>query len=122
MVRNGGGNIVTIASISGKEGDVQNAHYSASKAAAINFTQTLAKELAGANVRVNAICPGTVATPMSELFATSWGTTVEDVAAEYQLIKRPQHPREIAAAVLFVATMPSITGQAINVDGGAVFH
>jgi len=122
MVEHGGGAIVNIASIAGKRGDPTLAHYSASKFAVIGFTQSLAMELAKHGVRVNAICPGTVATPMLENLAARWQTSISALAQDGQLIKSPQDPREIGAAVVFLATMPSITGQAINVDGGSVFN
>lgn len=116
------GCVVTIASISGKEGDPDLAHYSASKAAAIAFTQSLAKELAPFGVRANAICPGTVRTPMLEHLCAARGETVDEIAARCQLLPHPQSPEEIGDAVLFLARSPSVTGQAVNVDGGNVFH
>ncbi len=121
MVDNGGGSIVNVASIAGKAGDPTLAHYSASKFAVIGFTQALAKELAAHGVRVNAVCPGAVRTPMLEQLADRWQTSVDALVRE-QLIKAPQDPRDIGAAVVFLASMPSITGQAINVDGGTVFN
>lgn len=116
------GCIVTIASNSGKQGDPGLAHYLASKAAAIVFTQALAKELATFGVRASAICPATVRTPMHEHLCAARGETVEDVAARCQLIPHPQTTEEIGEAVLFLARSPSVTGQAINVDGGIVFN
>jgi meso-butanediol dehydrogenase/(S,S)-butanediol dehydrogenase/diacetyl reductase len=111
-----------MSSIAGKQGDPTLAHYSASKFAVIGFTQALARELGNANVRVNAVCPGTVATQMMADLAHAWDSTIESVAARAQVLASPQEPREIGAAVVFLASMPSITGQAINVDGGAVFN
>lgn len=122
MISARGGAIVNISSVSGKEGEPSLAHYCASKFAVIGFTQSLAKEVARWGIRVNAVCPGVVLTPMIEDVASAWGQSPERIAADMQLIKRPQHAREIGAAVVFLATMPSITGQAINVDGGTVFH
>jgi meso-butanediol dehydrogenase/(S,S)-butanediol dehydrogenase/diacetyl reductase len=121
MVDNDGGSIVNMASIAGKRGDPTLAHYSASKFAVIGFTQSLAMELAANGVRVNAICPGAVGTPMLQSLAARWRTSVTAMT-EGQLIKAPQDAHEIGAAVVFLATMPSITGQAINVDGGSVFN
>jgi meso-butanediol dehydrogenase/(S,S)-butanediol dehydrogenase/diacetyl reductase len=122
MVDSGGGSIINMASIAGKRGDAMLAHYSASKFAVVGFTQSLAMELAEHQVRVNAVCPGAVATPMLEELAERWHTSVTAMARDGQLIKEPQDAREIGAAVVFLATMPSITGQAINVDGGSVFN
>jgi meso-butanediol dehydrogenase / (S,S)-butanediol dehydrogenase / diacetyl reductase len=122
MIAAGQGAIVNVASTSGKDGEPTLAHYSASKFAVIGFTQALAKEVAAFGIRVNAVCPGVVRTTMIEDVASAWGQSAEEIAADLQLIKRPQLPREIGAAVVFLASMPSITGQAINVDGGTVFH
>jgi meso-butanediol dehydrogenase/(S,S)-butanediol dehydrogenase/diacetyl reductase len=122
MVDNGGGSIISMASIAGKRGDPTLAHYSASKFAVVGFTQSLAMELAEHGVRVNAICPGAVATPMLEGLAQHWHTSVKALTQDGQLIKVPQDASEIGAAVVFLATMPSITGQSINVDGGSVFN
>jgi meso-butanediol dehydrogenase/(S,S)-butanediol dehydrogenase/diacetyl reductase len=121
MVDRGSGAIVNLASIAGKRGDPTLAHYSASKFAVVGFTQALAQELAEAGVTVNAVCPGTVPTPMTTELAGHWGESVEAMAKRFQATPRPQEPRDIADAVVFLASMPSITGQALNVDGGAVF-
>jgi meso-butanediol dehydrogenase/(S,S)-butanediol dehydrogenase/diacetyl reductase len=122
MIEAGSGAIVNIASVSGKAGEPTLAHYSASKFAVVGFTQALAKEVAPHGIRVNAVCPGVVRTPMIEQVSGAWGQSADAIAADLQLIPRPQDPREIGAAVVFLATMPSITGQAINVDGGTVFN
>ena len=122
MIDAGGGAIVSVSSISGKIGEPTLAHYSASKFAVIGFTQSLAMEVAEFGIRVNAVCPGVVRTPMIDDVSAAWGQSPEQIASDLQLIKRPQHPREIGAAVVFLAAMPSITGQAVNVDGGTVFH
>jgi meso-butanediol dehydrogenase/(S,S)-butanediol dehydrogenase/diacetyl reductase len=121
MVKRGGGAIVNIASIAGKRGDPTLAHYSASKFAVVGFTQSLAQELAPHGVTVNAVCPGTVPTAMTAELAERWGESVDAMAARFQASSRPQDPAEIGAAVVFLACMPSITGQALNVDGGSVF-
>jgi meso-butanediol dehydrogenase / (S,S)-butanediol dehydrogenase / diacetyl reductase len=122
MIDAGGGAIVNVSSISGKIGEPTLAHYCASKFAVLGFTQSLAKEVAEFGIRVNAVCPGVVLTPMIDQVAGAWGQTPHQIAADLQLIKKPQHPREIGAAVVFLATMPSVTGQAVNIDGGTVFH
>lgn len=121
MVKRGRGAIVNIASIAGKRGDPTLAHYSASKFAVVGFTQALAQELAPHGVTVNAVCPGTVPTAMTAELAEQWGESVDAMAARFQASSHPQDPAEIGAAVVFLACMPSITGQALNVDGGSVF-
>lgn len=115
------GSIVSIASIAGKVGDAGLAHYSASKFAVIGFTQALAKELAPHNITVNALCPGVVETPMIGELADAWNSSVEELL-DAQLIHRPQTPEEIANSIVFLHGSRSITGQAINVDGGTVFY
>jgi NAD(P)-dependent dehydrogenase (short-subunit alcohol dehydrogenase family) len=71
---------------------------------------------------VNAVCPGVVPTAMIDQVSAAWSMSVQDMVARNQLIPHPQEPREIGAAVVFLATMPSMTGQSINVEGGVVFH
>ena len=113
------GSIVTIASIAGKEADAGCAHYAASKFAVIGLTQALAKELAVHGITANAICPGVIRTEMMATFAGPAGV---DHFVGQQLVQRPQEPEEIAAAVAFVHRCRSVTGQALNIDGGTVFH
>ncbi len=121
MIRDGrSGSIVSVASIAGKVGEAGLAHYAASKFAVIGFTQALARELATNDITVNAVCPGVVVTPMIKQLATGWETSVEAMVGE-QAIPRPQTPEEIAAAVVFLHTNRSVTGQALNIDGGTVF-
>lgn len=115
------GTIVNIASISAKVGDPGLAHYSASKFAVVGLTQSLARELAEHGITVNAVCPGTVETPMIEDVAKGWSVTMKELLAP-QAIKRPQTPEEIAEAILFLHQCRAITGQAVNVDGGTYFH
>lgn len=127
------GKIVNIASMAGKTGSPALPHYSATKAAVINYTQTLARELAPYNINVNAVCPGLVWTPLWErgariltkLFVkVKPDITPEEVFASEvnKLIpmKRPQTAQDVANAVLFLASEAAcnITAQAINVDGG----
>jgi meso-butanediol dehydrogenase/(S,S)-butanediol dehydrogenase/diacetyl reductase len=122
MVAGGkGGSIVSVASIAGKQGDALLAHYSASKFAVVGFTQALARELGIHGITVNAICPGVVETQMIQDFSTGSAKPVQQMV-EAQVLKRPQTPREIAMAVAFLHANRAVTGQAINVDGGSLFH
>ena len=114
--------IVNISSAAGKDGVDGGAHYSSSKFAVIGFTQSLAKEVAQYGIRVNAVCPGVVPTQMIADVGAAWDMSTEQMVSTWQLIKRPQDAREIGAAVVFLTVMTSMTGQAINVDGGSVFH
>jgi len=116
-----GGSVVSIASIAGKRGDPQLAHYSASKFAVIGFTQALAREVAAHGIRVNAVCPGVVETAMIADLAAGSGASVSDWVG-HQAIGRSQTPADIAWAVACLHGAESITGQAINVDGGTLFH
>lgn len=121
MVERGSGCLITISSVSGREGDPTLAHYSASKFAVLGFTQSFAKEFGPRGIRANAICPGTVDTKMGRQLAREWGMSISDLAERDQIIKRPVEPEEIGDVAVFLATSRIITGQAINVDGGLVF-
>jgi meso-butanediol dehydrogenase / (S,S)-butanediol dehydrogenase / diacetyl reductase len=112
--------IVSIASIAGKIGEPGLAHYAASKFALVGFTQALARELAPHGITVNAVCPGVVPTPMIEQLSSQWQVSVEGMLAQ-QAIRRPQSAEDIALAIAFLHACRSVTGQAINVDGGTVF-
>ena len=122
-----GGKIVNIASIAGKRHAILLSHYGASKAAVINFTKTLAMEVAKYKINVNCVCPGFVKTSMQER-EVGWeaklrGITKEDVLKEYHEtvpLGRLELPEDIAKLVLFLASADAgyITGQAINVAGG----
>lgn len=121
IARGAPASIVSTASISGKHGDPGLAHYSASKFGVIGFTQALAAELARHDILVNAVCPGTVDTPMIRSLAVAEGKAAEDYVVP-QLIKRMQTPEDIAYAMAFLHTSRAMTGQAINIDGGTFFH
>ncbi|RJP17537.1 MAG: SDR family oxidoreductase [Candidatus Abyssobacteria bacterium SURF_5] len=114
---NNGGSIVNTASVAGIQGVAMYSPYVASKAAVIAITKTAALELAGRNIRVNCVCPGTVDTPMA------YGPGGE---AELKLSKlmmplgRLCKPEEVAAAFHFLCSNDCsfISGQAICIDGG----
>lgn len=116
-----GGSVVSIASIGGKRGDPLISHYNASKFAVIGFTQALAREVAKDDILVNAVCPGVVETEMIENLAQGVQTPVSSWIAG-QAINRSQTPEDIAFAVAFLHLSRAMTGQAINVDGGTLFH
>lgn len=129
MRARGWGRIINVASIAGKEGFPNLAHYSASKFAVVGFTNALAKEVAREGITVNAICPGIVRTDMWDRLADEWkteGESVEDSWARHQLTLIPQGraqtPQDMGRLALFFATMENVTGQAVNVDGGFTFH
>ena len=129
MRQQGGGKIINVSSIAGKEGFATLAHYSASKFAVVGFTNALAKELCKDNINVNAICPGIVRTYMWDLLADTWkqpGETVEESWDRHQktLIPqgRAQTPEDMGDLAVYFALAENVTGQSINVDGGVTFH
>jgi 3alpha(or 20beta)-hydroxysteroid dehydrogenase len=116
----GGGSIVNVSSTAGIEGVGGALHYTASKHAVIGMTKVAAIELGAARIRVNAVCPGAMATP---LLAEFFGTSVENLLA----MPLPQSPLgrmgaadEIAATVVFLASDEAsyTTGSSFVVDGG----
>jgi NAD(P)-dependent dehydrogenase (short-subunit alcohol dehydrogenase family) len=121
------GAIVNIASIAGKRGFPMQADYCAAKAAVLGFTRAAALDLAQYGITVNAICPGTIDTPMmdrvvADLAALAGRTDEEQRAAMAREIPigRMQRPEEIAAGVVFLASLQAraITGEALTIDGG----
>lgn len=116
-----GGSIVSLASIAGKRGDPGLAHYSASKFAVIGFTQALAREVAAFDIMVNAVCPGVIHTEMIGTLARESRTGPDEWIAA-QAVQRSQTPSDIAFAAGFLHLSRAVTGQAVNVDGGTLFH
>jgi len=116
MIRRRDGVIVNMASFSGLEGNRGQANYSASKAGMIGLTKTTAKELAGKNVRANAIAPGFIATEMTDALPQQ----AKDMALSLIPLKRMGEPADVARMVAFLASDAAayITGQVISVDGG----
>jgi NAD(P)-dependent dehydrogenase (short-subunit alcohol dehydrogenase family) len=118
------GSIVNIASISGLAGGYGPHVYSACKAAVIAMTRSVALELAESGIRVNAICPGNIETPIHTGVADErWVERMAKIRPtkhDDQAIDRMGMPQEIAAAVLWLASDAAsyVTGQALAVDGG----
>jgi meso-butanediol dehydrogenase/(S,S)-butanediol dehydrogenase/diacetyl reductase len=127
--KNGSGRIINIASVSGKDGYPQLAHYSASKYAVIGFTNSLAKELARDEITVNAICPGVVRTAMWDMLSDEWKEAGEsrEESLQRQILTfvpqgRPQTPEDMGDLAVYLALARNLTGQAINLDGGLTSH
>jgi len=116
MVRQRSGCIINMSSYSGLEGNRGQANYSASKAGLLGLTKTTAKELAGKNVRCNAVAPGFIQTGMTDVLPQQ----AKDMALEQIPLKRFGQPGDVAKAVAFLASDASsyITGQVLSVDGG----
>jgi NAD(P)-dependent dehydrogenase (short-subunit alcohol dehydrogenase family) len=118
MAPRGRGSIVNIASVSGMRGNTGRVAYGASKAGIILATQVMAVELASAGIRVNALAPGPVETPLA-----TYMHTAESRAGWTRAVPQRRYgtPEEIAAAALFLlddSRSSYVTGQAICVDGG----
>lgn len=130
------GTITTIGSVAGQIGSQTDPPYSASKAAAVNFTQCMAKDLAPFNVRVNIVHPGMVKTDLNRSVWQSWyDRQPEDKRQSYEEwaeakirqltpLGRWQTPQDVADLIVFLASnrAGNITGQSINVDGGWVMR
>ncbi len=121
MVKQGGGSIVLTASVAGIRANAGSAAYSASKAGVMSLARTTAYELAGTNVRINAICPGLIQTGMTKpIFdmAEERGTT--DRIGQINPARRAGRPEEIANMALFLASDEAsyVNGQSFPVDGG----
>lgn len=122
LLRQSGGNIVNVASDAGLHGNYFCAAYAATKGAVIAFTRSLALELARDHVRVNAVAPADVLTPLTERQISSQRTREEqlrEMAALYPL-GRIGMPREAAAVIAFLASPAAawVTGSVYCVDGG----
>ena len=118
MLAGNGGSVVNIASTAGLDGVPTFGPYVAAKHGVIGITKCAALEFATSNVRVNAICPGKIYTPMAQ-YALAETTDVDQFVTNVPM-KRWGRPAEIAEAVLWLASDGGsyVTGQAISVDGG----
>ena len=112
------GVVVNMASKNGMDGEFGYAHYNASKGGVIMLTKTMALELAHLGIRVNAVCPGYIQTPMSMEIDPPEFTV--NFVKQYIPLNRPGKVEEIAPIFLFLASDESsfITGQTIIADGG----
>jgi len=117
----GGGSIICTASVAGIRAGAGGPAYSASKAGVINLVKVAATQVAGAGIRVNAICPGLIETGMTKgIYDNARAAGREDMIGHLNPLKRGGVPDEIARAALFLASDESsyVNGHALVVDGG----
>jgi NAD(P)-dependent dehydrogenase (short-subunit alcohol dehydrogenase family) len=134
LAQGDGGRIVTISSMAGKTGTPLLAAYSAAKFAVIGLTQSLAAELGPAGITVNAVCPGTIDTPLLRVkggvidtYSAVAGKEPQDYLRRLQRqipLQRMGLPEEVADAVAFLCSDQAsfVTGEALNVTGGQEMH
>ena len=118
MAKASRGAIVNVASISGLRGSKGRSAYGASKGAVVNLTQVMANDLAPHGVRVNAVAPGPVETPMVKALHTA---ADRELYGRYIPMRRYAEPREIASVIHFLldeSQSSFVTGEIIAVDGG----
>lgn len=120
MLNQGKGSIVNMASILGKVGFATASAYVAAKHGLIGLTETAALEYATSNIRVNAVCPGFIYTPMLEQAGMKAGTEMNKLISDLHPMKRMGTSEEIANAVIWLCSDEAsfITGHALMVDGG----
>jgi 3-oxoacyl-[acyl-carrier protein] reductase len=116
MIRKRTGSLISMASVVGIHGNGGQANYAASKAGLIGLTKSLAREVAGRGVRVNAIAPGFIESDMTNAMPEA----AKDGMLQLIPLKRAGKPEDVAQAALFLAQDGSsyITGQVLTVDGG----
>jgi NAD(P)-dependent dehydrogenase (short-subunit alcohol dehydrogenase family) len=123
MLKNNGGTIVNVSSAAGLVAQPSNSPYAASKFGVIGLTRTAAKEYATKNIRINAVCPTAIETPMIMEGRRKLAHDPEafQAAKNHQAMKRMGQPEEVADVILWLCSGQSsfITGHAMPVDGGA---
>lgn len=120
LAQGGGGAIVNTASVAGLRGAAIISAYSASKHGVVGLTKSAAQLYAGAGIRVNAVCPGVIDTPMVDRADTATGGGFSANSVPRQPLGRKGRPEEIAATVVWLCSDAAsfVTGAAMPVDGG----
>lgn len=114
MIRARQGAIINMSSVVGLTGNIGQANYAASKAGLIGLTKSVAREVAGRGIRVNAIAPGFIASDMTNAIPEK---VQEAILAEIPM-KRIGKAEEVASVATFLAQQEYLTGQVIAIDGG----
>ena len=116
-----GGAIVNLASVQGSQSQPGIPSYAASKGGVLALTRQLAVEYGPHNIRVNAVSPGTIATPLVQRILKERGTT-EQEAGQSNCVQRIGRPEEVARVVCFLASQEAsfMTGENVTVDGGVM--
>lgn len=131
MRENGGGTIVNLGSCCSKTGEKSNSAYCASKAGVMLLTDSLSKEWAEYHIRVNAMCPATIDTPMIDHSIKTRAAKAGMDAGEFEKellatipLNRRGKPSEVGRLAVFLASEESsfMTGQSINITGGMEVH
>ena len=124
MREQGSGAIVNCSSLGGLVGGAERGIYHAAKHGVIGFTKSAALEYAARGIRVNAVCPGLIWTPMVDQMAASGQADAMKAMEQSVPMKRVGRPDEIADAVLWLSSDAAsyVTGQSISVDGGYIMR
>ncbi|HEY0908937.1 MAG TPA: SDR family oxidoreductase [Bradyrhizobium sp.] len=124
MRKQGSGAIVNCSSLGGLVGGAERGIYHAAKHGVLGFTKSAALEYAARGIRINAICPGLIQTPMSDqMVAGGQGDALKAMEKSIPM-RRVGRPEEIADAVLWLCSEAAsyVTGQSISVDGGFIMR
>ena len=116
MMKQRHGRVINVSSVAGLYGNPGQFNYSASKAAIIGMTKTAAKEFGSRNITCNAVAPGLIRTPMTDVLSDELKAKMLELVA----LGRYGEPDEIASVVSFLASDDAsyVTGQVIEISGG----